>query len=64
MFSISSFTSSGLALGRSILFITGTTSRLLSIAIYTLAKVYASTPCVLSTTNMAPSHAAKLLETS
>ena len=62
--SISFFTSSGLAFGKSILFITGNISRLLSIARYTFAKVCASTPWLESTTNIAPSHAAKLLDTS
>ena len=62
--SISFFTSSGLALGKSTLFITGTISRLSSKARYTLANVWASTPWVLSTTRIAPSQAAKLLETS
>ena len=42
--SISCFTSSGLALGRSTLFITGIISKLLSSARYTFAKVCASTP--------------------
>ena len=62
--SISSLTSCGLALGKSILFITGKISKLLSIAKYTFAKVWASTPWLLSTTKIAPSHAAKLRETS
>ena len=31
---------------------------------YTFANVCASTPCAASTTNKAPSHAAKLLDTS
>ena len=64
MSSISCFTSSGLALGRSTLFITGKMSKLLSSAKYTFASVCASTPWLLSTTKIAPSHAAKLLETS
>ena len=62
--SISFFTSSGLAFGKSILFITGNISKLLSIARYTFASVCASTPWLASTTNIAPSHAARLLETS
>ena len=62
--SISFFISSGLAFGKSILFSTGNISRLLSKAKYTLAKVCASTPCDESTTSIAPSHAAKLLDTS
>ena len=62
--SISSLTRSGSALGRSILLITGNTSRLWSIAIYTFASVCASIPCAASTTSTAPSHAARLLDTS
>ena len=62
--SISALTSSGLAFGKSTLFITGKISKLLSNAKYTFAKVWASTPWLLSTTKIAPSHAAKLLETS
>ena len=62
--SISCFTSSGLAIGKSTLFITGKISRLSSIAKYTFANVCASTPCVESTIKIAPSHAAKLLDTS
>ena len=62
--SISCFISSGLAFGKSTLFITGKISRLLSSAKYTLASVCASTPWLASTTNIAPSHAAKLFETS
>ena len=62
--SISFFISLGLALGKSILFITGRISKSLSNAKYTFAKVWASTPCELSTTNTAPSQAAKLLDTS
>ena len=52
------------ALGKSILLITGTISRLLSIAKYAFASVWASTPCVASTIKIAPSHAASDLETS
>ena len=62
--SISSATRSGSALGRSILFRTGRTSRSLSRAMYTLARVWASTPWVASTTSRAPSQAARLRETS
>ena len=64
MSSISFFTSSGLAFGKSILLITGIISRLLSNAKYTLARVCASTPWLASTTSTAPSQAAKLLDTS
>ena len=38
--------------------------RSMTIAKYTLASVCASTPWLESTTNIAPSHAAKLLDTS
>ena len=62
--SISFFISSGLAFGKSILFNTGKISKLLSSAKYTFASVCASTPCEESTTSTAPSHAAKLLDTS
>ena len=62
--SISCFISSGLALGKSILLITGTISKSWSNAKYTFANVCASIPCAASTTKTAPSHAAKLLETS
>ena len=62
--SISAFISSGLALGRSILFITGNISKSWSNAKYTFANVCAYTPCAASTTNKAPSHAAKLIDTS
>ena len=54
----------GSALGKSILFITGSISKLLSSARYTLAKVWASTPCTASITNIAPSHAANDRDTS
>jgi len=64
MSSISCFTSSGLAFGKSILFITGNISKSFSIAKYTFANVCASTPWLASTTSIAPSHAAKLLDTS
>ena len=62
--STSFFTRSGSALGKSILLITGIISRLLSNARYTLAKVCACTPCVASTTKIAPSQADKLRDTS
>ena len=62
--SISWRTSSGRALGRSILLMTGMISRLCSSAMYTLASVCASTPCVASTTSSAPSQAASARETS
>ena len=64
MSSISFFTSSTLAFGKSILFNTGSISKLLSIAKYTFASVCASTPWLESTTKIAPSHAARLLDTS
>ena len=53
-----------LALGRSILLMTGRTSRSWSSARYTFASVCASIPCAASTTRIAPSQAARLLETS
>ena len=56
--SISFFTRSGSALGRSILLSTGTMARSPSSARYTLARVCASTPWLASTTKSAPSHAA------
>ena len=60
-----SFSTFGIsALGRSILLITGIISKLLSNAKYTLASVWASIPWVASTTKIAPSHAAKDLDTS
>ena len=62
--SISSITLSGSALGRSILLITGNTSRSWSNARYTLASVCASIPCAASTTSIAPSQAASALDTS
>ena len=62
--SISSITLSGSALGRSILLITGNTSRSWSNARYTLASVWASIPCAASTTSIAPSHAESALDTS
>ena len=43
--------------GRSILFNTGIISWFISSAWYTFASVWASTPCVLSTINIEPSHA-------
>ena len=62
--SISSITLCGSALGRSILLITGNTSRSWSSARYTLARVCASIPCAASTTSIAPSQAASALDTS
>ena len=62
--SISSLTRSGSALGKSILLMTGNTSRSWSSARYTFANVCASIPCAASTTRIAPSHAARLLDTS
>mmetsp|Transcript_16027 Transcript_16027/g.25876 ORF Transcript_16027/g.25876 Transcript_16027/m.25876 type:complete len:209 (-) Transcript_16027:557-1183(-) len=56
--SISRFTRSGSAPGKSILFSTGMISSSASTARYTLATVCASTPCDASTTSSAPSHAA------
>ena len=61
---ISSPTRSGSAPGRSTLFIEGISSSPESIARYVLATVCASTPCDASTTSSAPSHAARLRETS
>ena len=61
---ISSSTSSGMALGMSILLMTGIISRLWSMAMYRFDMVCACTPCVASTTSRAPSHAAMLLDTS
>ena len=61
---ISSSTSSGIAAGISILFITGIISKSWSIAIYRLEIVCACTPCVASTTSRAPSQAAILRLTS
>ncbi len=55
---------SGFADGRSILFTTGTISRLFSIARYAFATVCASIPCAASTTSSAPSHAWSDRETS
>ena len=55
--SISSATSTGRADGRSILLMTGMMSNPTSIAAYALATVCACTPCVASTTRIAPSHA-------
>ena len=62
--SISWITRCGSALGKSILLITGKISKSLSNAKKTLANVCASTPWAASTTNTAPSHAAKERETS
>ena len=52
------------AFGRSILLITGIIVKLLSSAKNKLASVWASIPCAASTTNIAPSQAARLLDTS
>ena len=62
--SISPFTTSGWALGRSILLMTGRISRSCSRAMYTLASVWASMPWLASTTSTAPSQAASARETS
>ena len=62
--SISCLTLSTSAEGKSILLITGIISKFCSIAIYTFARVCASTPCVASTINKAPSQAARERETS
>ena len=51
--------SSGCALGRSILLMTGMMSRLSSTARYAFASVCASTPCAASTSRSAPSQAAR-----
>ena len=61
---ISSARFSGSAPGRSILLSTGMISRSFSSASSVLASVCASTPCVASTTRMAPSQAARLRDTS
>ena len=53
-----------MALGMSILLITGMISRLWSIAMYRLEMVCACTPCVASTTSSAPSQAAMERDTS
>ena len=58
------FTLSTSALGKSILFITGIIVKSFSKAKYTFASVCASIPCAASTTKIAPSQAAKLLDTS
>lgn len=52
------------ALGKSILLITGIIVKLFSSAKYKLARVCASIPCVASTTKIAPSHDARLRDTS
>ena len=62
--SISTLTSSGCAEGRSILLMAGTMSRSAFMARLALETVWASTPCVASTTRTAPSHAASERETS
>ena len=61
---ICSRTASMSAPGRSILLITGMISRSCSIALYAFASVCASTPCAASTSSNAPSHAARLRDTS
>ena len=60
--SVNTFSTS--ALGRSILLITGIIFKLLSKARYKLARVWASIPCAASTTNNAPSQAARERDTS
>src|SRR5207248_3095296 len=50
--------------GKSILLMTGMISSPTSIAAYALATVYACTPCVASTTRIAPSHACSAFCTS
>ena len=62
--SISFLAKSMSALGKSILFITGNISKFWSMAKYTFPNVCASTPCVASTINTAPSHAFNDLLTS
>src|SRR5439155_1639846 len=57
-------TSSGSAAGRSILFSAGTIVSLASRARWRFARVCASIPCAASTSRIAPSHAARLRETS
>ena len=61
---ISFFTLSTSALGKSILLMIGIIFKLFSRARYILASVWASIPWAASTTKIAPSHAAKLLDTS
>jgi len=62
--SISRVTRSGSAEGRSILFMTGSTSRPCSMAVLQLATLCASTPWEASTTSSAPSQAASERDTS
>ena len=62
--SISCFTRSTSAEGKSILLIIGMISKFCSIARYTFARVCASTPCVASTIKSAPSQAARERDTS
>ena len=57
--SICFITPSVLEAGKSILLSTGIISWLFEIAWYEFAKVCASTPCVLSTTSIEPSQAAR-----
>ena len=56
--------SSRFALGKSILLITGMTLSFWAKAKWALATVCASTPCAASISSTAPSHAARLRETS
>ena len=63
-FSSSSMIVSGSALGRSILLRTGMRVRFSRMARWTLARVWASMPCVASTTRIAPSQACRLWLTS
>ena len=64
MSSISRSARSGSALGRSILFTTGTISSPAATASSAFATVCASTPCAASTTRIAPSQAASERDTS
>ena len=63
-FSSSSMIVSGSADGRSILLRTGMSVRFSRSARWTLASVWASMPCVASTTRIAPSQACRLWLTS
>ena len=63
-FSSSSMTTSSWAEGRSILLRTGMIVRFWLSARWTLASVWASIPCVASTTRIAPSQACRLRLTS
>ena len=64
MSSTSCLALAGSAAGRSILLNTGRISRSCSMARYVLARVWASTPWVASTTSTAPSQAARERDTS